>query len=166
MNIIRQMRLKAKETQQGLADRAGTSQATIAAYENGVKSPTLRTVKRIASSLNMELVTNFVPRLTREDRRSLAFHRMVVEKLIQDPDSAILRARRNLLLLSEMHPHAGLLLSRWIMWLDLPLEDLVSRMLDPAPGPREMRQVSPFSGLLSAAERTAVIKSFRLELAE
>lgn len=165
MNIIRQMRREAGLTQKDLASRAGTSQATIAAYETHKKSPTLRTIHKIAESLDLELVMSHVPKLTREDRRSLAFHRVVVEKLLEDSSTVIARARKNLRKLQEMHPHAQPLLGRWRKWLELPPEDIVARMLDQDLGAREMRQVSPFAGLLTAQERAMVIRSFRQEMA-
>ena len=48
MNIVRDLRIKSGTTQQELADMAGTSQSTIAAYENGSKSPTIRTLENLA----------------------------------------------------------------------------------------------------------------------
>lgn len=45
--LIRECRAKAGLTQAALARRAGTSQATISAYENGAKSPAVATLERI-----------------------------------------------------------------------------------------------------------------------
>lgn len=163
MNPIRKLRAQAGLTQQQLAAAAGTSQSTIAAYESGSKSPTLRTVEHLAGALGLELVAEFVPPMTREDRRSLAFHRAVAERLDQDPEPVIARARKNLIRLTRLHPHAGMLLERWRRWLDMPPGELTSRMLDLGPQARDMRQVSPFSGVLDAAERARVLSCFRRE---
>lgn len=164
MNPIRQLRRHARLTQQELAAAAGTSQSTIAAYESGAKSPTLRTVRNLAGSLGLEMAVDFIPCMTREDRRSLAFHRAIAELIEHDAESAIGRARRNLARLREAHPHATQLLERWRDWLDLPPTRLIANMLDPRPHAREMRQVSPFSGLLSARERARILRRFRAEL--
>ncbi len=161
MNLIRQLRLQANVTQQDLATRAGTSQSTIAAYEAGNKSPTLRTVQKFASSLDLELFAIFTPRMTREDHRSVAFHRAIAKILSKNPAPALNRARRNLYRLSKLHPHARLLFAHWETWLDLPTEELISRMLDPGVTAREMRHVSPFSGLLKPEERARILKEFR-----
>ncbi len=59
MNIIRQLRRQAGATQQELATLGGTSQSTIAAYESGSKSPTMRTVENLARSQNLELRIDF-----------------------------------------------------------------------------------------------------------
>jgi transcriptional regulator with XRE-family HTH domain len=161
MNPVRRLRQQAGVTQGRLASLAGTSQPTIAAYEAGRKSPTLDTVERLAGSLGLDASIEYVPQLTREDRRSLEYHRAVVERLRMSPTSAIAKARDNLAKLRAKHPDAARLLDRWRQWLDLPLDDLVRLCLDPGLFARDMRQVTPFAGLLSAAERREILESFR-----
>jgi transcriptional regulator with XRE-family HTH domain len=161
MNLIRQLRQQAGVTQQELAVAAGTSQSTIAAYEAGSKSPTLRTVDNLTSSLGLEMITTYMPRLTREDQRSLAFHRAIVEILRENAAPVLSRATQNLEKLSINQPGARSLFERWKTWLALPLEDLISNLLDPLPVAREMRQVSPFSGVLKAEDRTRILRQFR-----
>lgn len=163
MNPIRELRLSTGLTQQELANAGGTSQSAIAAYESGSKSPTLRTVDNLAASLGMEIVVSFVSRMSREDRRSLAFHRAIAALVERDAEPAISRAVQNLARLSELHPHAVALLDRWREWLELPPGQLVAKMLDPGLEAREMRQVSPFSGMLSAQTRAGILRRFRRE---
>lgn len=100
--------------------------------------------------------------LTRSDRRSLAYHRAVLGKLRSDPERSLARANAHLDKLAALHPHASRLLDRWREWLALPLEELARRALDPGEVGCDMRQVSPFAGQLSAAERAAVIRGFRM----
>lgn len=126
-------------TQQAFARHAGTSQSTIAAYESGTKSPTVSTVDRIATSFGLELFPEFYPAMTREDRRSLAFHDAIAETLDREPEIVLARARENLARLRSLHPHAKRLLNRWQAWLDLPVEDLKVLILNPSPSAREMR---------------------------
>ena len=163
MNLVRQLRLQAGITQQELANTAGTSQSTIAAYEAGAKSPTVRTIAKLANSLNLEMVTTYMPRLTREDHRSLAFHREIAEILRKTPVPVISRARDNLDKLSAIQPGARQVFERWQAWLELPVEELVSNILDPFPEAREMRQVSPFSGVLNPQDRARILTQFRKE---
>ena len=163
MNPVRKLRLRAGITQQELAVMARTSQSTIAAYESGSKSPTLRTLAKLADSQDLEMVTSYMPRLTREDRRSLAFHRAIAEILRRRPVPVRRRATRNLKKLTGIHPGAKLLFDRWRAWLALPVEELVSRILDPLPPAREMRQVSPFSGVLSPEDRARILRQFRAQ---
>ena len=161
MNLVKMLRNQAGTTQQVFAVRVQTSQSTIAAYETGSKSPTMRTVNRFASILGLELSASFVPAMSREDRRSLTFHTAIARVLQRDPDPAVNRARKNLQKLLQSHPHADSLLTCWQAWLELPTEELVTRMLDAGILAREMRQVSPFSGILKPEERSQIIKKFR-----
>ena len=52
---LRRAREHAGLSQQELARRAGTSQATISAYENGAKEPALRTLDRLLASAGARL---------------------------------------------------------------------------------------------------------------
>jgi hypothetical protein len=106
---------------------------------------------------------NYVPRLTREDLRSLAFHRAIVEALRANSAPVLNKAKRNLEKLTRMQPGAKALFERWKAWLELPLAELVSNILDLSPTAREMRQVSPFSGILNPADRVRILKHFRKE---
>jgi transcriptional regulator with XRE-family HTH domain len=163
MNPILKLRRERGLTQQALAAHAGTSQATIAAYESGAKSPTLRTVQRLAESLDLEAVIDFVPEMTYADRRSLAFHEAIARILSADSKAAVAKAKRHLARLKALHPHAHALLDHWWIWLRLPVDDLIARMTDPEPFAREMRQVSPFAGILDARQRAQLLKAVRRE---
>lgn len=163
MTPIRQLRREAGLTQKALADKAGTSQSTIAAYESGTKHPTWGTIERLAAAVGLEPVVSFTPRLQYADFRSLCFHRAVARALKREPGQALERARRHLRKLQELHPHAGELLERWEQWLDYPADDLVAKILDPGPTAREMRQVSPLVGLLGPEERVRVLEQARKE---
>lgn len=165
MNIIRQLRDHAGVTQQELARRAGTSQSTIAAYESGSKSPTLRTLQRLAQALNLELQLGVGSRLTREDQRSLAYHRAVIDKLERHPGKVIELARTNLSKLRRIHPHARELFDRWEDWLGLSPDTLGQLLRSPDEVACDMRQVSPFAGVLTPAERAQVLRQFRRERA-
>lgn len=161
MNVVRRLRFQAGITQQILALRAGTSQPTIALYESGAKSPTLVTVQRLAASLGLELVITFTSQMTREDQRSLAYHRAVAEKLRENPAAMTLRAKRVLGKMRAQHPGTRALCDRWQTWLKLPLEELLTHLLDPGVLARDMRQVTPFAGALTPKERVRVLRQFR-----
>lgn len=161
MNPVRHLREKAGITQGALAERAGTSQPTIAAYEGGRRSPTLRTMQRLAAAAGFDMVVDFVPPLTREDRRSLVLHRAIAAKLRGDPDRTIRRARRNLRTMRDRNPNASALLNDWARLLDLPVSHVDRVLTDPAPHARELRAVTPFAGVLTAEERTEVYRHFR-----
>jgi hypothetical protein len=89
------------------------------------------------------------------EERSLAYHRAVAERLRGRPE-LIERARARVeswLAQGPVHPvHAR----RWARLLTLPLEQLADALVDPSEDARELRQVSPFAGALSARERWAI----------
>ena len=48
-------------TQKDLAERSGITQADISRLENGNANPSIRTLKKLASAMNMALDIKFVP---------------------------------------------------------------------------------------------------------
>ncbi len=148
-------------TQGELAARAGTSQPAIAAYEAGRKSPTLRTVERLAEACGLEAHVVFVRPLTREDRRSLSLHMAISRRIAADPEGALARARRNLQTMRKANHTAGPLLQEWRRVLDDGMARVLEVLADPGEHAREMRQVTPFAGLLTTRERQEVYRSFR-----
>lgn len=161
MRSVRDLREQRGLTQSQLAERASTSQPAIAAYESGAKSPNLRTLERLARSVGLEVAVDFVPPLTREDRRSLMLHRSIAKRLRESPEPTLRRARKNLERMSRLHPGAGPLLSRWRSLLDGPVDEVLEVLLDPRPSARELRHVTPFAGVLTGPARAAVYRQFR-----
>jgi transcriptional regulator with XRE-family HTH domain len=163
MNAIRLLRELSDLTQSELAEAAGTSQPTIAAYEAGRKSPTVRTLSRLAEVAGLEATIGFHRPMTREERRSLHLHRAIARQLERSPEEVLAKARKTLSLMRSKHPKAGQLLREWEVVLDRPVSDLLPALTDPSPQGRELRQVTPFAGVLTAKERTEVYQSFRRE---
>lgn len=161
MTIVKQIREAARLTQSELAELGGTSQPTIAAYESGAKVPSLRTLRRLAGAAGFELDLGITPPLTREERRSLYLHRAIVRRLVEDPAVVIERARSNLLRMSELHPDAKDLWGEWSRLLNGSIGVLVETVISMRPRARELRQVTPFAGVLTAAERASVYRGFR-----
>jgi transcriptional regulator with XRE-family HTH domain len=160
MNPVHLLRLAAGRTQQDLATLAGTSQSAIAAYEGDRKSPTWRTVERLAQAAGFEVDLRFVPPLTRGERRSLLLHEAIAARLRAEPEVVLPRARASLARMRALHPGARVLLDEWQCLLRRPLDALLPVLTDLAPWARELRHVTPFTGILSAAERAKVYRSF------
>jgi len=157
---IRELRRVAGVRQVELARAAGTSQPAIAAYESGRKSPTFNTVRRLAGAVGLELIVGYARPMTREERRSLHLHRAIAERLQADPDAVLAQARRTLKRMRKKAGSTSQFLREWAVLLDRPLEGLVELLADPSPWARELRQVTPFAGVLGAAERRDVYESF------
>lgn len=160
MNPVRSLRERTNWTQEELARAAGTSQPAIAAYEAGRKSPTIRTVERLASAAGLDAFVRYTTPLTREERRSLALHRAVAVKLHEDPDQVLRQARSNLRRMVAESPVTLPLLREWKVLLDRPVEALLPLLTDPDEWARELRHVTPFAGILSAGERAEVYRAF------
>ncbi|MBI2068354.1 MAG: helix-turn-helix transcriptional regulator [Deltaproteobacteria bacterium] len=163
MNPVVSLRSKVGITQGQLAVQAGTSQPTIAFYESGARSPTWSTLQKLASSQGLEAIVTYLPRLTREDQRSLNYHAAVAQSLRKTSALSIKKAERLLSRMRAQHLEAKELFDRWRQWLRLPTEDLISRMLDLGVLSRDMRQVSPFAGQLRPQDRARILKRFRKE---
>lgn len=161
MREVKMLREKARVTQAELADSAGTSQPTVAAYEAGRKSPTLRTLRRLAEAVGWEMEITFTPAMTREDRRSLFLHQAITEQLRRSPDPVVRKARRNLRRMLDRHPEAGRLLNDWMRILEGPVEQMIAAMTDTSVRARALRQVTPFAGVLTADQRAGVYREFR-----
>jgi transcriptional regulator with XRE-family HTH domain len=65
MESVRVLRERAGLTQQSLAKAGGTSQPTIAAYQAGSNSPTLKTLQRLASSVGLQHTVDYTATLPR-----------------------------------------------------------------------------------------------------
>lgn len=147
-------------TQSALAEAAGTSQPTVAAYEAGRKSPTVRTLRRMARAVDLEATVAFHPPMTREELRSLALHEAIAERVREDPASALARARATLEKMAAGPAGSSQLIREWAVLLDRPVDALLPVLTDPDPWARELRHVTPFAGILSAGERAAVYRAF------
>lgn len=101
--------------------------------------------------------------MTREERRSLHLHRAIARRLERSPEVVLARARETLSLMRGKHPEAEQLFREWEVILDRPVSELGPALIDPSPRGRELRQVTPFAGVLTAAERTEVYNSSRKE---
>lgn len=103
------------------------------------------------------------PSLRRDQQQSRWLHGAIVGHLVAEPDLVLTRARENLDRFSQVH--AGTMAERWLdLWrstLDSGPDHVLTVLVSDAPEAAELRQNSPFTGILSAEERTSVLNSFR-----
>ena len=161
MNPIAAIRAVSGWTQTRLARSAGTSQPTIAAYEGGSKSPTWRTITGVAHAAGLSCHPFVGMPFTRDQARSLVLHQAIAEQLSADPERVLALARRNVAVMISVHPDAAALLEEWDQVLQLPVARIVSTLLDPSEHGRDLRQVTPFAGVLTAERRTQIYRLFR-----
>lgn len=169
--LLLAVRTDAGLSQRELAGRAHTSGATVAAYELGTKEPRLSTLQRLAEAAGMRLEWRYEPKtgaqhdeaLTREERRSLALHRAVAAKLAADPAGVLARARRNLEVMRRANQDGGAeaWFAEWARRLRGPLAGVIEALVSHEEHARDLRQVTPFAGVLSDEERRAIYATAR-----
>lgn len=165
---IRKRRQQAGLSQQALADAAATSQPTIAAYEAGRVVPSIPTLSRILGSCGYALTVKpsiVDVRWTRVEEKSLAIHRAIAAKLLVDPLPVLAKARRNVNMLRDADlGHASQLLDEWDRLLAAPVGEVVTVLLARTQRAIDLRQMTPFAGVLNDSERRQVLRSVPLQV--
>jgi excisionase family DNA binding protein len=107
--------------------------------------------------------------LTREEAQSLWLHYALLAPLLTDPEAVIAKARENLLRWSDKHRRDGMAMRYLAMWervLDDGLDAIIHALTSPSQEARELRQNSPFAGVLADATRQRVLKTFKSHWAQ
>ncbi len=95
------------------------------------------------------------------DERSLAFSRLIAEKLQANP-ALIQHARGNLQRwLQTCSERSRPALLEWRDLLDGPLETLLALLTSREERAAQLRQSSPFAGILTPEERFAILRDFQ-----
>jgi hypothetical protein len=102
------------------------------------------------------------PELTRDQLKALWLHRAVAGKVVADPAVVLAKAAVNLDRLQRIHPEgmATVWLERWRSTLRAGVEAVLEVLTSRSEYAVELRQNSPFAGVLSEAERQAVLAAF------
>ena len=132
------------------------------AREEGSKRPTGRAIRerheRSEQTIDLD---RLVPRRQKRGHRvadlnSLAYHRLVAERL---DESLLDEARRRLARWQKtgrIHPHWS---SEWTRVLAQPLPKVARAIGADTPRARELRQTSPFAGVLTEQERRHLLRA-------
>lgn len=177
--VVRAHRLARGLDQRDAAELAGVSTTALRRLEAGQGS-TLRTALAVLTVLDLPFSlpapshgeprrrapsrTHGRPVLERrEERISLELHRAVARRLRKDGASIRDKARSNLPhVSSNVHgPQAREWVREWSEALDGPTGRLVDLLVREDEHGIDMRQVSPFAGVLSDEERAAAIRRAR-----
>jgi excisionase family DNA binding protein len=122
---------------------------------------TIGTHRRIQRR-DVEAIRTRTNRLTRDQQRSLWLAYATAGEIVKDPLLAIDLAEKNL---KDMRQASRGQTRRWLEeWEKLlggPIERLLQALVSPSPKSRELRQNSPFAGLLSTKERALVLDAWR-----
>jgi excisionase family DNA binding protein len=109
---------------------------------------------------DVEAWTSPPPR--REDERSRWLHQAVAGKLVANPDRVMAIARKNLDHQRRVHSsgRSDMWLNRWQQILDHGVGKVLDVLTSRAPSAVDLRQTSPFAGVLTDDERQAVLTAF------
>lgn len=103
------------------------------------------------------------PVLTRDQERALWLHRALLPPLLTDSDEVLRRARANLDQLRRVHPRG--MTAHWLREWEKVVRHGVDAVADaftsPSPHAVELRQNSPFAGVMSQQTRADVLTAFR-----
>jgi hypothetical protein len=95
----------------------------------------------------------------RLERRSLALHRAIAEKLRARPELLAI-ARENLDRWSQTTGRSQPYWDAWRQVLSRPLPDILELMIEESEWMTAMRQATPFAGVLDPKERWAIYDQF------
>lgn len=159
--IIRGFRARHGLTQSELGRLSGVPQPVLSAYEHGHRAPTLDTLEAILGVRGETMVVEPV-QAQQHDRsvaRTIEIHRIVLDKLLDDPGYVLERAAAQLELMDEVATgRSRPYLDAWRSLLDGRRADLVRVLMSTAEADVELLKVSPFAALLADDERAEVAR--------
>lgn len=164
-DLLRRIRRESGLSQRAFAEVTGTSGPTLAAYERGAKEPRLSTLDRMARRAHYRVDVRVVPagrgaaQRARRERRSLALAAATAAVVAADYPAALALAEQNLSRSDTIigDSAAQRWNAEWRKVLDDGPNAVRATLLDPSPHGHDMRQMTPFAGLLSDEERNAAL---------
>lgn len=111
---------------------------------------------------DVEAIRTRTQRLTRDQRRSLWLGYAIAGKLVANPRRAMGKARENVSKLKTAHARGASRhwIDEWDRLLDGPVDRVLDVLTSSTPRARELRQNSPFAGVLTEQERLRVLEAF------
>jgi transcriptional regulator with XRE-family HTH domain len=162
--MIRDARRAAGVSVRELARRCEVKPATVQSWERSEEDGAIQlsTLRRALGAMHQRLVVDTEPRFARREQRlGFEFHRAVLDKLLKNPDDTIASAAERLPRLKAAV--RGDLAEGWMLeWQALidarDLRKLEAVMTGADPRSIDLRQVSPFDGVLTRDERARVME--------
>lgn len=170
--LVRELRVGAGLSQRGLAELAGTSGPTVAAYESGTKEPRLSTLERLVEATGASLEVSLrvahdagSQARARRERRSRALGAAVAAVVRDDWPRARDRAIDQLEMMRAKlgANRATELTDEWSRLIDAGPEVVARALVALGERGHDLRQMSPFAGLLSDRERRAVLAAVSVD---
>lgn len=122
---------------------------------------TVGTHRRIRRS-DVEVLAERTLRLTRDQRRSLWLTYAIAGRIVADPETALETAKRNLEgMRTSARGRGRSWLDEWERLLNGPVPVLLGAMTSRSQYGRDLRQNSPFAGILSEENRSEVLEAWK-----
>lgn len=96
---------------------------------------------------------------SRLDERNLALHQLVAEKILADP-GLLEKARANIRRWQASYDSPSLACVEWEQVLNGPVDQVAKFLVERSEWATRLRQSSPFTGILTEAERLAIYESY------
>ncbi len=161
---VRELRAASGLSQRAFAELVGTSGPTVAAYEAGSKEPRLSTLERMAANLDWQVEIRLLPargsaQRARRARRSLALAAATARVVVREFPRAERVAHENLARMEAVvgDNRARAWISEWRVLLGQGPRAVQAMLLDRSPHGHDMRQMTPFAGLLTDEAREAAL---------
>ena len=170
--VIKAARRRRRLTQRQMAAAAGVPQSVIARYEAGAVSPSLERLTSLLDAIGLDLNVALKAHQARPQRphihqlaeaRSLGYHRLIAEKVRSNPE-LLARARDRVEgWLSGRLPFAGdpEYAGAWKEVLGRSSAHVIRVLTADDERSRELRQNTPFAGVLTPGEITGVLVEVR-----
>ena len=141
-----------------LAARLGVTRATVQDYERSDSRGTMRadTRQRVLAAMGARDES-----MTPDQVRSLLLHTLIAAQLVADPKPVIDHARGNLQRWAEKGQHDTYWLERWRRALESPPAQIALLITERTQDASDMRQGTPFAGVLGMEHRRAAIERSR-----
>lgn len=158
--VLKAVRRGAGLNQSQLASRVGTSRSRLSAYESGAVVPSVELFERLVAAAGAQFRVCAAPALSGAEEKSLRLHRAIAERLVSDPETVLAKARTNLATMrsADTAGHATSYLDEWEWLVSGPLIQLVDQMLSRSQHAADLRQSTPFAGVLAPQDRLAAMR--------
>jgi hypothetical protein len=123
-----------------------------------VRDPTMVIQRSRTCTARKSEYDRLVDRHRTAERRSLAYHRAIVERLVHDL-TILARARERVAAWAASGTVHPMWVAAWSDLLARPVADICEKLQDPGERMTAMRQATPFAGALDAPTRWALWRS-------
>lgn len=170
-STIKRLRVEQGVTVRELARRLSVTPGAISQMERSEAAGTIGvgTLRRAVEALGAQLILTITnehdrpgsvaPFERREDRVTYELHRAVAKKLVDDPERVLEVVPANIAMLRQQV--RGDLAQQWLdQWETAsrgPVRELIRLMLGEDSNSKDLRQTSPFAGVLTQQERVVAI---------